>query len=133
MRVKNTRILSTMLVAGALGSAPVAAEAQQDITTGFSRAYQACIIYGETHNTIAIPQSECDARELHAQDARLNTAYKAVVARLSPARKADLRTDERNWILARDHKCAKLPDPDLATECKINETIKRTAYLRRYK
>ncbi len=133
MRVKNTGILSTMLIAGALGSAPVAAEAQQDVTTGFSRAYQACIIYGETHDTIAIPQGECDARELRAQDARLNTAYKAVVARLSPARKADLRVDERNWISARDHKCGKLPDPDLTTECKINETIKRTAYLRRYK
>ena len=133
MRVMNTGILSAMLIAGALGSVPVAAEAQQDMTTGFSRAYQACIIYGETHNTIAIPQSECDARELRAQDARLNTAYRGVVARLSPARKADLRTDERNWILARDYKCAKLPDPGLTTECKINETIKRTAYLRRYK
>lgn len=132
MRV-NTGILSTMLIAGALGSAPAAAEVSQDVTADFSRAYQACIMYGETHNTIAIPQSECDARELRAQDARLNTAYKAVVARLSPARKADLRTDERNWISARDHKCARLPNPDLTTECEINETIKRTAYLRRYK
>ena len=132
MRV-NTGILSTMLIAGALGSARAAAEVPQDVTADFSRAYRACIMYGETHNTIAIPQSECDARELRAQDARLNTAYKAVVARLSPARKADLRTDERNWISARDHKCARRPDMDLTTECKINETIKRTAYLQRYK
>lgn len=132
MRV-NAEILSTMLIAGALGSGPMAAEAPQDVTADFSRAYRACIMYGETHNTIAIPQSECDARELRAQDARLNTAYKAVVAWLSPARKADLRADERNWISARDHKCARQPDPDLTTECEINETIERTAYLRRYK
>jgi uncharacterized protein YecT (DUF1311 family) len=133
MRVKNTGILATMLIAGTLGSGPVSAQASQDVTRSFSRAYQACIIYGETHNTVAIPQSECDARELRAQDARLNAAYKAVVARLPSVRKIDLRSDERNWILARDHKCGKLPDPDLKTECKINETIKRIAYLRRYK
>ncbi|WP_380788420.1 lysozyme inhibitor LprI family protein [Sphingomonas sp. R86521] len=122
-----------MLITGSLGSVPVAAAAPQDVTEGFSRAYQACITYGETHNTTAIPEGECDAREMRAQDARLNAAYKAVVARLSPTRKADLRTDERNWIVARDQKCGKLPDPDLVTECKIDQTIKRTAYLRRYK
>jgi uncharacterized protein YecT (DUF1311 family) len=133
MRVKNTEILATILIAGTFGSGPVAAQTSQDVTENFSRAYQACIIYGETHNTVAIPQGECDARELRVQDARLNAAYKAVIARLPSVRKADLRTDERNWILARDHKCGKLSDPDLTTECKINETIKRTAYLRRYK
>jgi uncharacterized protein YecT (DUF1311 family) len=133
MRVKNIEILATILIAGTFGSGPVAAQTSQDVTENFSRAYQACIIYGETHNTAAIPQGVCDARELRVQDARLNAAYKAVIARLPSVRKADLRTDERNWILARDHKCGKLSDPDLTTECKINETIKRTAYLRRYK
>lgn len=130
---KNNDILAMMLIAGMLVNGPVRAQTSQDVTGSFSRAYQACIIYGETHNTVSIPQGECDARELRAQDARLNAAYKAVMARLPSVRKADLLADERNWILARDQKCGKLPNPALTTECKIDETIKRVAYLRRYK
>lgn len=126
MRVKTT----TMLAAAALATAPAAAN-PQDVTDSFSPAYQACITYGETNGTPSIPQGECNARELRSQDARLNAAYKAVLARRSPVRKGDLRTDERNWIEARDRKCAAQPDPDLTTECTIAETMKRTAYLRR--
>ncbi|RYD27012.1 MAG: DUF1311 domain-containing protein [Lysobacteraceae bacterium] len=133
MQMKNMRILATILIADTFGSDPVTAQGSRDVTGYFSRNYPACITYGEAHNTVAIPQNECDARELRAQDARLNAAYRAVIVRLPFVRRADLRTDERKWILARDHKCGKLPDPDLTTECKINETIKRTAYLRHYK
>lgn len=131
MRLPSTQ-LTMVLVAGAISVAPAGAAVAQHVTVNFSPAYQACITYGETHNTTAIPQGECDARELRAQDSRLNGVYEGVIARLSPSRKAGLRTDERNWIVVRDQRCGKLPDPDLITECKIDETIKRIAYLRRY-
>jgi uncharacterized protein YecT (DUF1311 family) len=126
-------VLTAMLMTTANAAAPAGAAMQGDVTTTFSSAYPACITYGERHNTTAIPEGECNARELRVQDARLNAAYKGVISRLSPVRKADLRTDERNWIRARDARCGKQPDPDLKTECTINETIKRIAYLRRYR
>lgn len=126
-------MFSVVLVIASLGASSAIAVPTQDVTASFSPTYQACITYGEKHNTTAIPEGECDARELRLQDAKLNVAYKAVVARLSPVRKADLRTDERNWILARDQKCARQPDPDLKVECTIGETITRIGYLRRYR
>lgn len=102
-----------------------------DLTDSFSRAYQACITYGETHNTTAIPAAECNARELRFQDGLLNKTYKKVMDRLSAPRKADLRADERNWMLARDQKCSRMPDVDLRVECRIGETIRRISYLQR--
>lgn len=118
------------LAVGCMMSAPGAA---QDVTDGFSEAYQACITDGERNDAIAIPETECDARELRRQDARLNASYKAVMARLPPPRRAALRTDERNWILARDRTCRGFPNGDQRTECVIDQTIKRTGYLRKYR
>lgn len=122
--------VSLMAVTGAVAGTSAR---QSDVTESFSADYQACITYGETHDRPAIPAAECNARELRAQDARLNAAYKAVMARLPASRKADLRTDERNWIVARDQQCGKLPDRDLTVECVIDRTIKRIGYLRRVK
>ena len=118
------------LAAGCMMSASGAA---QDVTESFSEAYQACITYGERNDAIAIPAAECNARELRRQDAWLNASYKAVMARLSPQRHAALRTDERNWIVARDRTCRSLPNKDQRTECVIDQTIKRTRHLRSYR
>jgi uncharacterized protein YecT (DUF1311 family) len=118
------------LVMASAGNGPAAA---QDVTESFSPAYQACITYGEAHGTTAIPALDCSVRELRRQDGRLNTSYKRLMARLSPARKTNLRIDERNWIIVRDQKCGKRSDPNDRAECLIAETIKRVRYMERYR
>jgi uncharacterized protein YecT (DUF1311 family) len=123
-------MVAAVLVAGNSGGA-TGAEQSVDVTEQFSSEYQACVTYGETHAGAALPIAECDARELRAQDARLNATYESVMARLSSARKATLRAEERRWIVARDRKCGALPDVDLTAECNIHETIQRSRYLRR--
>jgi uncharacterized protein YecT (DUF1311 family) len=117
---------ATALIIAAAGSIPAAA---RDVTEGFSPEYQACITYGEAHGTTAIPALDCSARELRRQDARLNTSYKRLMARLSPARKTNLRIDERNWIIVRDQRCGARSDPNDRAECLIVETIKRVRYM----
>ena len=126
----NPSAILACLALACAGSAPARA---QDVTSTFSPSYQQCVTYGETHNSTAIPETECNARELRRQDAALNASYKAVAARLTPVRRADLRTDERNWIAARDHKCGAAADAISRGECVIAETMKRTQYLRRYR
>lgn len=124
-----------IVITAALGalSTGTAGWAAQDVTEGFSPAYQACITYGETHNTTAIPAAECNARELRSQDARLNRSYKAAMARLPAKRQAELRADERAWIAKRDLSCGRSVDPDDRTECIIAATIKRIRYLDAYR
>lgn len=101
-----------------------------DITNAFSKSFHDCETYGERNNTIA--RSDCSDNELRFQDGQLNGAYKIVMGRLSPARKADLRTDQRNWIVSRDRLCDDAADYDKA-DCLTYETIKRTRYLQRVK
>lgn len=129
MMLHLATVLGVVLAADVAGGASRRSQ-HTDGTDGFSAAYQACITYGETHDTTAIPAAECNARELRVQDDRLNATYKTVMARLPPARKAALRSDERKWIVARDRTCDALPDVDLATECRINATIERIEHLR---
>lgn len=125
------RLLVIAVVALGLATAP--ASAQSGVNTDkFSLTYQRCITYGETHDTVAIAESECNARELRVQDARLNEAYKITMARMGPSRRADLRTDERNWIAARDQKCTAYENEDREA-CLIDQTMKRVAYLERAK
>lgn len=48
----------------------------------------------------------CTEAEFKFQDARLNLAYKALMAKLPGSDKAALRSSERTWIEARDQRCA---------------------------
>ena len=101
----------------------------ESVENAFSKAWHDCVTYGEVNNTIAISDDVCSDRELRLQDARLNQAWKMVMARLPVARKTDLRSDQRNWIAARDKNCED-EDSEKFT-CLIYETIKRTRYLER--
>ena len=120
-----------VLIAAPIAMLPVAASGEVN-TDRFSRNWQLCITDGERNNTVATPESLCNERELTEQDARLNQAYKMIMTRLPVQRKADLRTDERNWILARDRKCSGKSEEDQG-ECLIDETMQRIAYLERYR
>ena len=47
----------------------------------------------------------CVSGLTHIQDARLNRAYKAAMARLKPERKMALRSAQRAWIVSREEDC----------------------------
>ena len=48
----------------------------------------------------------CDAAEITSRDAVLNQSYRKLLAAITPARQALLRTAERDWIAFRDAECA---------------------------
>ena len=63
---------------------------------------------------------ECITLENQRQDARLNQAYKAVMAELSPERKKQLLEAQRAWIKFRDANCSFYNDPDGGTLARVN-------------
>lgn len=86
----------------------------------------------------ALPQ-DIAAREYESADNALNEAYKAAMARLDTASKAELRTSQRAWIKKRDVECR--PDPAAgigpgsagtldSLACQTTMTAKRTGEIR---
>ena len=113
--------LSVLLIAS-YTSLPAA----EDLFTG---NYGSCIDRSEGVNS---EMHECISEEYATQDARLNGAYKKLVALLAPARKQHLVAAQRLWIQYRDANCAFYADPDGGTaarldghECSLQETAER--------
>jgi uncharacterized protein YecT (DUF1311 family) len=88
---------------------------------------------GESNMEILQCAGGISARE----DARLNRAYKAAMARLAPPRQQALRTAQRRWIKDRDTRCrAELDDGGAqagiyATACVADMTHDRALELER--
>jgi uncharacterized protein YecT (DUF1311 family) len=83
----------------------------------------------------------CARDEYSRQDAILHTAFKRLVGRLAPARRTALRKSEQAWLAERDAKCGPLEplqvfDPSAEKPdiwCSLDETIKRTIWLERFR
>lgn len=123
-------MIRTFLVAAALALlvAPAAdAQARQSISDEIDHCP------GESNMDILQCAGGISARE----DARLNRAYKAALARLSAPRQQALRTAERQWIKDRDARCrAELDDGGAqagiyATACVAGMTHDRALELER--
>lgn len=65
---------------------------------------------------------DCVARILDREDARLNRAYKAALARLRAPQQAALRAEQRQWIKDRDAECENEEDQG-AAQASIYQTI----------
>lgn len=96
---------------------------------GLSKKYSVCM---QQSGGITINMIDCSAAENKRQDARLNKAYKEVMAQLSPVRKKELQTVQRVWIKYRDANCDFYADPDGGTlgivnanSCFLQETASR--------
>lgn len=77
---------------------------------------------------------QCITDELAYQDARLNRAYRALNAKLSPDLKDKLKTAEKIWMQYRDTSCAGVVDgldrpPVDELGCKLQETAKQATDL----
>lgn len=100
------RTLCITLAIASASSAAFATDAQQ------TRQYTACM--DKTAATTA-EMIGCASAENKRQDARLNAAYKALVADLSAVRKGQLQEVQRAWIKYRDANCAFYVDPEGGT------------------
>jgi len=73
---------------------------------------------------------DCIAAEYEYQDGRLNTVYKALMAKLGEDEQKTLREQQRKWIADRDEKCFYDPDSGQAgrldaAECRLDMTANR--------
>ncbi len=80
--------------------------------------------------------TKCLEKEIKKQDKLLNEVYKSAMKNIQPFRKKDLKNIHRLWIKYIDAKCSFLYHKESGTsglsnasECKLNETIKRTIEL----
>nr|WP_181375948.1 lysozyme inhibitor LprI family protein [Polaromonas sp. H8N]AWD72302.1 hypothetical protein pH8NP2_p028 [Polaromonas sp. H8N] len=107
-------ILKRLSAALAIAAASHAAGAHE---TGLSKQHAACM---DKSGGTTMGMIECITAETQRQDARLNKAYKAVMAELSPERKKQLLEAQRAWIKFRDANCAFYDDPDGGTLARVN-------------
>jgi uncharacterized protein YecT (DUF1311 family) len=126
----------TLSLAWALATAatmPLAAHAQE---INLTKPFGVCMdkADGVTQNMV-----ECIDAEIKRQDARLNKAYKALVADLNPERKKQLLAAQRAWLKFRDTNCAFYFDPEggtiarvLAVDCLMTMTASRATELENF-
>ena len=127
-------VFKTLSITLLMACAPYAASAQD---AGLSKQHAACM---DTSGGTTMGMIECITAETQRQDARLNKAYKAVMADLSPARKKQLLEAQRAWLKFRDANCAFYDDPDGGTlarvnanDCVMTATATRASELERFK
>jgi len=82
-----------------------------------SKQYNACM---DKSGGVTMSMVECITAENQRQDVRLNTAYKALMADLPPARKTQLLEAQRAWVKFRDTNCSFYLDPDGGTMARVN-------------
>jgi uncharacterized protein YecT (DUF1311 family) len=108
------KIARFLFAALAIASVPWAASAHE---TGLSKQYAACM---DKSGGVTMGMIECITVENQRQDARLNKAYKTLMAELPPPRKAQLQDAQRAWIKYRDANCNFYDDPDGGTLARVN-------------
>lgn len=125
-----------VFIAGASSAAVPAREGYE-----LSVEHDRCMASGDAARGVTVAIVNCNREELDRQDLRLNAAYRKVMARLGPARKARLRTAERAWIKDRERACERAAEPEaggtlaliLRSACFASETKDRADYLEAYR
>ena len=103
----------------------------------YTPAYDKCLASPDGQSTLGM--IDCAGAELKIQDARLNAAYRKVMASLNARQKAKLQAAQRAWVAFRDAECASYEDEDWGTISRINAsacvlhmTVQRTMDLEAY-
>jgi len=129
--MKTHALFLTTLV---IVSVPFTTSAQQ---TGSSKQFSVCM---DKSGGITMNMIDCMTEENKLQDARLNKAYKSLIAELPPARKTQLLEAQRAWIKFRDANCDFYYDPDggsmarvSASDCVMRTTTERARELESFK
>jgi uncharacterized protein YecT (DUF1311 family) len=117
---------------------PSIVTAQPDTDHYLSRAFTDCTEKA-AGNTSDI--QNCQQAEQRRWEDQLNATYQQTIANLSSPRQATLRAEERAWIKRRDADCAAAGEGmegnasyflEIAG-CRLNQTVRRTLYLRSYR
>ena len=108
--MKN-QILFALVIAAVT---PMATQAQD---TGLSKQFNTCM---DKSDGVTQGIVECIGAETQRQDARLNKAYKALMADLTTERKKQLQEAQRAWIKFRDANCGFYYDPDGGTMARVS-------------
>lgn len=102
-----------------------------------SKPYSACM---DKSGGVTMEMIECIGSEVKRQDTRLNKAYKALMAELTPPRKTQLQEAQRAWLKYRDTNCNFYFDPDggsmarvSANDCMMTSTADRAGELEAFK
>jgi uncharacterized protein YecT (DUF1311 family) len=128
----------SVLSAIAAIAAPAVAADQSSVERYYSPSYHACM---EGAGGVDPEMRSCISAEHERWDGDLNGAYSKVTASLPSGRKTDLRTEERAWLRHTDRVCSHAGDDNAGgslqmievNECYLNETIRRTLYLRSHR
>lgn len=109
---------------------PLASHAQDGNLT---KQFAACM---DKSGGVTMDMIECIGAETQRQDTRLNKAYKALTASVTPERKKQLQDAQRAWIKFRDNNCGFYYDPDggsmarvSANDCMMTMTANRAKEL----
>jgi uncharacterized protein YecT (DUF1311 family) len=107
-----------------------AAFAEQD---DLSKQFSTCI---DKANGVTAATIDCISTETRQQDAKLNKAYREVMALVSPVRKKQLQKAQRLWIKYREANCNFYDDPEggtmareIANNCFMTTTADRAKEL----
>lgn len=104
---------SSLLIFVLFGMSALASADEIDLT----KQYSSCM---DKAGGITVNMLDCMGAETKRQDARLNRAYKDVMARLSPERRKELQEVQRVWIKYRDANCRFYADPDGGSIASVN-------------
>jgi uncharacterized protein YecT (DUF1311 family) len=129
------------MVCALAASAALAAVPSSPVGKRYTRAFTDCMSSGEARDGVPSAVVGCRAEEIDRQDAELNRSYQALMRRLSKPVQANLRSQQREWIVARDQSCRDEMGEDeegtlgqvTYTDCILDETIKRVLWLERYR
>lgn len=135
-----TKIWRIAAVATIVASSPALAQTKAEVEAAYSPSFNHCMESGDAAQGITSGIMDCNGTENTLQNARLNQAYKTVMARLSAPQQAKLRTSERDWIKRRDARCREAADEAgggsasgiIYSSCFLDETIKRTLWLKAF-
>ena len=108
----NTAPLSLALALAA--AVPLVAQAQD---VNLTKQFKLCM---DKSDGVTQSMVECIDAEVRRQDARLNTAYKRLMADLAAARKKQLQEAQRAWLKFRDSNCDFYYDPEGGTIARVN-------------
>ena len=109
----KTITLSLAWALAAAATMPLAVHAQE---INLTKQFSVCM---DKADGVTQHMVECIDAETKRQDARLNKAYKALVADLNPERKKQLLEAQRAWLKFRDTNCAFYFDPEGGTIARV--------------
>ncbi len=137
--VKQVTAIGVALVlvahAGLALCASAALATEPSVDADYSKTFSACM---DAAGGSTLPMRDCMSAEHDRWDKALNQAYRARMASRDGAAKVRLSDEERAWLKSTARKCDHAGDDEAGgslqgidiDQCYLDETIRRTLYLR---